>query len=225
MRPDYVWRIKQRDGECAAMTSPDQSAQKKFKFPIELTKHPIVLLFLGAIVSNFVVPLLTEQWQVKERQIAIKSDIIKQMSASVAEIVSTTELIEAGALSAAPEASADAFLAWSKNDGILSSRLTTYYPGAAASQDWQQFAGTVTNLYELAIATTPKDRTLKLRDLKADLPNAKIDWSILSRIVWKDPQHPQHPQYLEAWRMLKTLLYERRDQFTQEILRKKAQPL
>ena len=46
----------------------------------EWLSHPLLLLLVGALVSSYLLPLLTQSWQNHQKELELKSALVSQIS-------------------------------------------------------------------------------------------------------------------------------------------------
>ena len=59
--------------------------------------HPLTLLLVGAVVSGFGVPWVTSRWQIRQRKLDLKSELVRDVSDQVTSVVRFVQYMDVGA--------------------------------------------------------------------------------------------------------------------------------
>ena len=187
--------------------------------------HPLLLLLVGALISNYLIPGLTRQWQINEKALEIKTSLVNRISTSVAGVVTTAQLGEIRATSQTQQEYDDAFRIWETERGVIGSQIEAYFPGTQIGSEWDTYSGLLTEVYALAGTDAPILRQARLKEVQTYLPESKLDWAILARAEYRESAHSKYREYVQAWISLKRILLAKRDDFTRKILNSSIEPL
>jgi hypothetical protein len=120
---------------------------------LSVTKHPLLLIAVGAIVSGILVPTLTRGAQDHRQALEIKSDLVASMSAAASPFLGATlanVLVHRGEV---PRSYDVAYQRWFARSSDVSTRLNTYFPdevlsdGETLSNTWLVFSLRMRDLY------------------------------------------------------------------------------
>ena len=64
---------------------------------VELLKHPLIVLLVGALISGLLIPAFTRRWQNYQKALEIKTQLVSDLSKSIMGIVMATQFAHIGA--------------------------------------------------------------------------------------------------------------------------------
>lgn len=114
---------------------------------LEILKHPLVLLVVGALLSNYLIPNWTRQWQDRQAELEIKVALINSIDEAITQMVMSVQYAVLGSASQSQEDYDEAYRRWEVNRHIIRSRLQAYYPGSKLLEDWEALSAEVTEFY------------------------------------------------------------------------------
>lgn len=185
----------------------------------KLLSHPILLLFLTAAISGYLVPHITRRWQDHQKELELKTALASSISDAVASMVIATESAESVKLGEKGGQTQDeyrkAFRDWSVASAVIGSKLRVYFPGTELGQNWDDYSELVTTFYRLEGAPNEGIRRERLQKLRAALgPSASnIDWEVLANERFSR-------ELAKNWLELKRQLLRQKDGIVQSILMK-----
>jgi hypothetical protein len=203
------------------MNVSDQTSAKRT--PIERwLAHPIVLLIVGALISNLLIPQATRQWQVDQKQLDIKTSLVSQISELATRFVMTVQFAEMGARSLSQADYDASFREWEIKQSIVASLLEAYFPNTSISNEWKDYCKALTQLYALSGTSNTDARKAELETIQVYLSEITLDWDVLRNTEnrlgnWMD--------YQQAWGTLKDQLMLKKDEIVATILNTQIAPL
>ncbi len=173
--------------------------------------HPLLLLLIGALVSSYLIPMLTRGWQNHQKQLELKTVLVTQISEEVTDFLMAVQFAEMGSTSQSQENYEMAYRAWETDSAKLGALLSAYFPQATISENWRVFSEVVTDFYALSGTTQPASRQYLLDRMQtaAFLTNAPVDWAALAQ---------RGDNYAENWLALRNQLTAERDAIIRAIL-------
>ena len=131
-----------------------------------ILSHPLVVLLAGAILTGILVPTITRQWQDRQKELEIKTQLVSELSESIMQIVMAVQFVRARAEVAALQPSSratidrerinrqqrefdEAYRTWEIRSAILSTKLEAYFGRTTIPSDWTRFSELVTRFYAL----------------------------------------------------------------------------
>lgn len=60
----------------------------------EWLSHPLVLLLVGALISGILVPIFTNQWQVRQNELELKNSLISRINESISGLIMSLQHAE-----------------------------------------------------------------------------------------------------------------------------------
>lgn len=149
----------------------------------EWLSHPLLLLLIGALVSSYLIPMLTRGWQNHQKQLELKTVLVTQIGEEVTDFLMAVQFAEMGSTSQSPQDYDMAYRAWEIESAKLGALLSAYFPQTTIGEDWREFSEVLTDFYALSGAAQPADRQYLLDRMRnaAFLTNAPVDWAALAQ--------------------------------------------
>jgi hypothetical protein len=108
-----------------------------------------MLAVISGIVASLLIPAVTRSWQDRPRELALKRDLVEQVSKSAADAVSTGNSFGFEFERAKPSrGKRDAFLSaalrrWRVDSSVIESELSTYFGDTSLPRQWQLYVNAV----------------------------------------------------------------------------------
>jgi hypothetical protein len=135
--------------------------------------HPVVLILVGAAVSNFVIPDITRSWQDHQRVLDIKGSVIREINTSTGDFLGTIRLV---AVQSGPGGEREldaAFGRWQIGSNDVRAQLSTYFPERTLLTSWRTYQTSVLYLYALFKYRTAGQRELGLTSVAKWFPASR----------------------------------------------------
>lgn len=116
---------------------------------IELLKHPITVLLVGALISGLLIPAFTRRWQNHQKALEIKTGLVSDLSKSIMGIVMATQFAHFGAKSQKQADFDQAYRNWEIESAVIGTKLQAYFPDTAIPTEWTAFSALITDFYAL----------------------------------------------------------------------------
>jgi hypothetical protein len=122
-----------------------------------LLRHPLITLSFGALLTGVLVPLITRQWQLRQKRLEVKIALITQMSESVMRFLMAIQFVHVGARSFNQQAFDDAYREWEIGSAVFGTKLQAYLGSdSTLPAEWMRFAEAISIFY--AIEGTPHEQ-------------------------------------------------------------------
>lgn len=184
----------------------------------ELLRHPLLLLVVTALISQYLIPHITSRWQNHQKEIELKIGLVSQISESVLNIVMATQFAELGSKSQSQEDFDRAFRAWEIQRAVIGSKIRGYFPEMELAKKWDDFSEIVTEIYALSGTTDLTFREERLYTIRSYFHKSNVDWNTLKNIEMKSGGFQDFQKFMKAWFKLKEVLLERQGELVQQIL-------
>lgn len=125
---------------------------------LEVLKHPLVLLVVGALLSSYLIPSWTNQWQDRQAELEVKITLVNLIDETITQIVMSVQFAVLGSGSQTQAEYDEAYRQWEVGRRIIRSRLQAYYPGSRLLQDWEELSEAVTIFYTRSGTQDPDER-------------------------------------------------------------------
>lgn len=106
-----------------------------------LIGHPFVILVVGGIISVFLVPTLTRQWQERQQRFDIQQELaadITKESTTFAMALEFAYLAPKG--KSGGKALDKAYLTWQVQSAVIEARLRAYYPKQPIAEQFHRYS-------------------------------------------------------------------------------------
>lgn len=125
-----------------------------------LLKHPFTLLVTGAVLSGLIIPIITRNWQYRQKVLEIKTGLISEISQTVMEFFMSIQFVHTrkeirrrtSHKTIPPEEQAEfdqAYRAWEVKSAVVGTKLQAYLPKSDIPERWTNFSNVVTRFYAL----------------------------------------------------------------------------
>ena len=115
----------------------------------ELLKHPLIILFAGALISGLLIPAITRQWQNHQKALEIKTQLVSELSKTIMEIIIATQFAHLRAVSQQQADFDKAYREWEIQSSVIGTKLQAYFPDTTIPEEWTDFSEIVTYFYAL----------------------------------------------------------------------------
>lgn len=167
---------------------------------VELLKHPLTVLLVGALVSGLLIPALTRRRQSHQKALEIKTELVSDLSKSILGMVMATQFAHLGAKSQTQADFDQAYRDWEIESAVIGTKLQAYFPDTTIPTEWTEFSALVTAFYALeGMGETDRSR------FAADLAQ-------------KLGVHGGH-QGAQGWLALKNGILEKKSALIQQVLK------
>jgi len=201
----------------------DQTSLQQDKRSRSNRLRPVQVILIASILLAIILAGLGGiGWFVRhQNETRIKNDLVNQIEADVADIMTAVQFVEAGALNYSQEAYDQDFREWESRRATIKSQIQTNFPQTQLGAEWEAYSDIVTEVYALSGTYVPEPRSERLNRIRAYLVsndlNRNIDWTVLAKIEYRDAEYDKQQQYLQAWFALKERVLERKEEIIGEI--------
>ena len=160
----------------------------------ELFRHPFLLLVVGALLSGVVVPALTRHWQVHQKELEVKIDLVSDISESIMNFVIAIQVAHVGMdrYGQNPDQGdlTRAYREWQVRSAVIGSKLQAYFHDSIVPEEWAKLCEVLEDFYALegmnkeAMQTFATRISDKLSRLLND-SNFGRDWEQLEQGILK----------------------------------------
>jgi len=132
--------------------------------------NPFVLLVIGALISGLLIPSITTEWQNRQKELEIKTELVGKISEAVMSMVMPVQRVELKLyhdrlgnennltkIQNDTKAKADIdrsfgevndqFSKWMVSSATIGSQLKAYYPNTPIPSKWNSFSENVSRFY------------------------------------------------------------------------------
>lgn len=125
-----------------------------------LLRHPFTLLVAGAVFTGLIIPLITRNWQYRQKALEIKTALVSEIGQAVMEFFMSIQFVHVrkeirtrtSQAAVTPEEQAEfdqAYKAWEVKSAVIGTKLQAYLPKSGLPETWTAFSDVVTRLYAL----------------------------------------------------------------------------
>lgn len=140
----------QRDDQGGAAAPASGIGEKKagkVRWLLDILKHPLVLLVVGALLSSYLIPSWTRQWQNGQAELEAKLALVNFIDEEVGQMVTAVQFCMMKSASQSQGDYDEAYRRWEVERQIIRSRLQAYYPGAKLLLEWDALAADIGEFY------------------------------------------------------------------------------
>ena len=116
---------------------------------VELLKHPLIVLLVGALISGLLIPAFTRRWQSHQKALEIKTELVSDLSKSILGMVMATQFAHLRAESQTQADFDKAYRDWEIESAVIGTKLQAYFPDTTIPTEWTEFSALVTEFYAL----------------------------------------------------------------------------
>lgn len=179
---------------------PSSRSVRKRGAMVELLKHPLTILLVGALISGLLLPEFTRRWQNHQKALEIKTELVSDLSKSIMGMVMATQFAHVGAKSQKQADFDQAYRDWEIESAVIGTKLQAYFPDTTIPTEWTAFSALVTDFYALE-GVGPDERSRFAADLAKRLGV------------------PSGDQGARDWLALKNAILERKSALIQQVLK------
>lgn len=121
------------------------------KIIIDIISHPLVILSIGAVITKFLVPRLTDKMQARKESFEIKKELIKKINSSTTALLETTQMLRRGKIQ--EKKVSDEFLKWKKSCAEIGATVRAYWDEgnekSVVEEEWNAYYDRVEDLYNV----------------------------------------------------------------------------
>jgi hypothetical protein len=155
---------------------------------------PVLMVLFGALVSAWLVPAFTRQWQDRQKEREIKVGLVSEISDSTSDGLVTSQFVAGGALTNGQAEYNRISLDWARRSAQVESTLAAYFPGQELVDDWHDFSIVVENDFFLLTrnkagkAEAVNTVRRYLETARGTEPFAAVNWDRLQRLDFENAQ-------------------------------------
>jgi hypothetical protein len=136
-----------------------------------LLAHPLTSLFVGAVLSGLIIPLMTRNWQYRQKSLEIKTVLVSEIGQVVMEFLMSVQHVhmrkENRKTSQAYNVTetqireeqaefGQAHKIWEVKSAVIGTKLQAYLPKSDIPRRWTEFSKVVTHFYALEGVVEPQ---------------------------------------------------------------------
>lgn len=198
----------------------------------DVLKHPLALLAAAAVVSGLLVPSFTRQWQISEKELELKAELVGDISQDTTDFliaIQSSEVLARGRITgrrldkAFDELNA-AYFRFETRSALIDSRLDAYFADEELNFQWTVLAEALKRFYTYQALRDSEQRNDAAADLLVELKSVPLPTG-MSNVVPKEPRLPRDIvlsiEVLTSggpWARVKGQLLARRDAVIQTVL-------
>jgi hypothetical protein len=122
--------------------------------------HPLFLLLIGAMISSLMVPVVSRMWQVHDKELEVKEQLVADINTSLTDFVNVARFRLLEKPGHNQQEFDQAFRDWEVKRGQISTTLRIYYPHEEFAERWDTFTEGVDHFYDLSDETDPQRRIM-----------------------------------------------------------------
>jgi len=183
--------------------------------------NPLLVAVVGAVLVYWLIPQLTRGWQNHQKILEVKTNLVKQMSQSVASTVTAGRFVASGLIgrassdpNATQRAFNDAYEQWITSSAVIGAQLAAYFPKSDIADKWDTFANVTTDFFQLS-AGPSASRAAQVKEIR-DYPYVPRYTPALWRVLERTNTGNA---FQDDYRMLGQAILTLRDQFVKQVLK------
>jgi hypothetical protein len=191
--------------------------------------NPLLLLVVGGVISGLLIPSITSQWANQQKQLEIKTDLIRRISESTEKFYAGIGFVETGGLNSSSVDLSDLWTEWVTSSSVIGSEIRAYFPATNLESDWKKFSEILQlRVYGLAVIADHPSRQ-HLRDdlvqviqeyLSAGSGKDKVTFPHLASLERnKSGKIVKSGEYYTEWVKMKDMIMEKKNKMIDLILR------
>lgn len=155
---------------------------------------PVLMVLFGALVSAWLVPAFTRQWQDRQKEREIKVGLVSEISDSTSDALVTSQFVASRALTSGQAEYNRVSLDWARRSAQVEATLAAYFGGQELVDDWHDYSIVVENdFYLLTEGTSGKAEAVDLvrrylESARGTEPIAAVNWDRLQALDFDNPQ-------------------------------------
>lgn len=166
----------------------------------EFLKHPLLLLLVGAVTSGLIIPLISRNWQNRQKSLEIKTNLVSEISQVVMEFFMSVQFVhmrkgirKSSNKSDAPSKDQiefdQSYKIWEVKSAVIGTKLEAYITESEVPETWTAFSKIITQFYALE-GTAEPGLSINIQSLGKqisetffyDLPE-NVNWSQLREAI------------------------------------------
>lgn len=155
---------------------------------------PILLTLFGAVISAWLVPAFTRQWQDRQKEREIKVALVSDIGDSTSDALVTSQYVANRAFPGGNgQAEYNRFtLDWARRSAQIEAKLRAYFPDNPLVDDWHEYSIVVQNDFYLLTGGSGKAEAVRtVRQYVESLPGvlepiARVNWKRLRSLNFND---------------------------------------
>jgi hypothetical protein len=209
--------------------------------------HPLLILIVGALITTFIAPFYTRQWQDHQKELELKTGIVSEISSAMASVLIKTQVTKV-VTSTPYKEFYDAYADWESDSAIIESKLKAYFFNSALPALWNNYSLILSDFAFLSISGDICETTKYAKEIQkyfeidskmmneTQTKNCPKGFDFLQQISstpfrsdlktidWNYlVQHGNESQLSNSWQTLKQNMISQKDRIIQEILNSKIQ--
>lgn len=160
-------------------------------------KHPLALLAAAAVVSGLLVPSFTRQWQISEKELELKAELVGDISKETTDFLIAIQVSEVLALSGITGQRLDkagddlnaAYRRFETTSALIDSRLDAYFADEELNFQWTVLAEALKRFYAHQAQRDTEQRNDAATVLLAELKSIPLPKGS-SNVVTKERRLP-----------------------------------
>jgi hypothetical protein len=179
-----------------------------------MSRHPLFILLMTALISGFGIPRLTRWWHDNQKDVETRAKLLSDANAAVVKIIVATQIAERG--TGTPDQFREAYIQWEINKASLESQFRVYYSDETMIADrWVNLCYNVTDLYVLTGITDLAKRNEYLVKLTQSFPLTEEEYKA---VLERDKTNAQNAQtYIHAWWKLRNSALKQTSDFLKSV--------
>ena len=123
----------------------------------EFLKHPFILLLTGFALTGLIVPTITRWWQIRQKELEIKIELVSEISESVMKFVMAIQFSHIAArsygnhteeLSRIQHDLNNSYHEWEVRSAVIGTKLQAYLPDTSSiPEEWTDFGRVMQDFY------------------------------------------------------------------------------
>jgi hypothetical protein len=129
---------------------PDNAAwSRRMRGVGSALRHPALLLTAGALISSYLIPSFTRQWQDHQRELELKSELASQITESTTSIILAAHIVHIDRSPSEDQRAQQTWREWRIRHAVTGSRLRAYFPNSSLAADWNGFGQELNAFYTI----------------------------------------------------------------------------
>jgi hypothetical protein len=174
---------------------------------------PVIVVILTAVVSGYLVPSITKQWQDHERALEIKISLVETINSEVMQILLATQLAQKKFIE--QKDFDNAYRIWEVQRAVIAGKLRAYFERGDVASEFEALANAITEFYALTGTTEPKYRSKRINVLRSYFGDGATDWRQLGDL---NLRRTNWYEWEIAWWGVRQACLERKDAIIQYVL-------
>jgi hypothetical protein len=182
----------------------------------QFLRHPLLLLLATGLISSWLIPGLTKQWQDHEKAIEIRTRLSSEVTESVIKLLLSVQFAERNAIQ--QDKYNEAYQEWEIKRAVLGTQLRGYFHDPQLAVDWETFSEAVTTIYVLSGTWDEPYRSQVIKKLMSYYSPGATDWELLRHYELKRKSVQDFQRYFKAWWNLREATILKTGDFVKRIL-------